>query len=131
MTKQNQIASSEDRTASAIIVVVTSDLTLLKLVNMALNLELNCEVLGFTSARNAEVTIRSIPPDLVILDESLLDGHAHNLVDQLQSIQTPTLFLNVQEAAHTPHDHTISLDPLWKVDAFYSAVHHLLGHTHK
>ena len=129
MTKQNQISSFEDQTTPATIVVVTPDPTLLKLVDMALQLELNCKVLGFTSARNAKVTIQSIPPDLVIFYEQFFDGHAHNLVNQLQSIQVPTLFLNAQETAQNPHDHTISLDPPWKVEAFYAAVHRLLGHT--
>lgn len=129
MTKQNQISSSEDRTTPATIVVVTPDLTLLKLVDMALKLELNCEMLGFTSARNAEITMQSLLPDLVILDEQFSDDQMHNLADQLQSAQIPILFINALESTQNLDSLTISLDPPWKVEAFYRAVHLLLGHT--
>lgn len=133
MTKPIQPFSHDDRSALATIVVVTPDLTLLKLVDMALKLELACEVLGFTSARSAEETMRSVTPDLVILDEQALDGYAHHLADRLHGTEgsspVPTLFLNSLEAAQRPNDHTISLGSPWKVEALYAAAHHLLGHT--
>lgn len=129
MTEQNQAPSPHERRTQATVLVVTPDLTLLKLLSMALKLELDCEVLGFTSSRNAEATMRSISPDLVILDEQFFDGQMQSLADHLHRTQIPTLFLNAQQAARNPENATISLDSPWKVEVFYAAVHHLLGHT--
>lgn len=78
--------------------VVANDLTLLKLVAMALSLEWSCDVLPFASGRSAQETAKTIIPDLVILDEQLVDPPARELTDRLHSLpglqRVPTLIVN-------------------------------------
>lgn len=117
------------------IMVVANDLTLLKLVNMALSLEVACDVLTFASGKSAEETAKSVTPDLFIIDEHLLDLAAGELADKLHSIKglerVPTLIVNaatvsLSESQSYP---MILLRMRWKIDELYAAVYELLGRT--
>ena len=113
--------------------VVAHDLKLLKLLDMALKLELSCDVLPFASARSAQETAKSVKPDLVILDEQLLDLQAHELADQLHCIKglerVPTLILNAATVSlsESPCYPLILLRMRWKIEELYAAVYELLG----
>jgi DNA-binding NtrC family response regulator len=69
------------------ILVVASDLTLLKLVKMALQLEFACEVLSFERGRSALETARHVIPALVIIHFYLFDLYALELADRLHTMQ--------------------------------------------
>ncbi len=112
--------------------VVASDPMLLKLLTMALPLELACEVLTLNSTRNVELAAKHLRPDLLIIDEMLINGKAHDLSDRLHRIAgleyLPTLFLNVTlmspgESMRYP---TCFLKWPWKMEALYAAVGSLL-----
>src|SRR6266700_4947165 len=86
------------RSAIPTIMVVTHDLTLFKLLDMGLQLELACDVLGFTHTHSAEETAKRVKPDLLILDDQLLthtmrepDSQPH-IIQGLE--QVPTLLVN-------------------------------------
>src|SRR5690348_10039484 len=120
MTEKKQMPSQKDQSGFPMILVVTQDLKLLKLLDMALKLEIACAVLGFVSARSAEETAKSVKPALVILDEQFLDGNIRDLSDHLHHIeglsQVPTLFLNAMDLSRSQSDHTLFLRYPWKVE---------------
>jgi response regulator RpfG family c-di-GMP phosphodiesterase len=135
MAGNEPIAGHTDPGALPLIMVVANDLTLLKLVNMALSLELACDVLTFASGKSAEETAKRMTPDLFIIDEHLFDLAASELADQLHSIKglerVPTLILNaatgfLSESQSYP---MISLRMRWKIEEVYAAVYQLLGRT--
>jgi response regulator RpfG family c-di-GMP phosphodiesterase len=135
MAGNEPIAGHTDRGDLPKIMVVANDLTLLKLVNMALSLEVACDVLTFASGKSAEETAKSVTPDLFIIDEHLLDLAAGELADQLHSIKglerVPTLIVNaatvsLSESQSYP---MILLRMRWKIDELYAAVYELLGRT--
>jgi response regulator RpfG family c-di-GMP phosphodiesterase len=123
-----------DWAATPTIMVVASDLKLLKLLDMALSLELACEVLTLDNGRGAETAAQRIKPDLLILDEHLLDRKARDLGTQLHSVagleRVPTLLINAAVPSRDVSQGypTLFLSPAWKMEELYAAVHELLGH---
>jgi PleD family two-component response regulator len=69
------------------ILLVASDLTLLKLLEMALKLEFACTILSFTAAKNLLETAKTVTPDLVIIHFHLPDLNALELADRLHDIK--------------------------------------------
>lgn len=135
MVGNEHLPGQTERKALPTIMVVTNDLKLLKLLDMALKLELACEVLSFASARSALETAKSVKPDLLILDEHFLDHNVRELADQLHSIKgcerVPTLFINtvVTPGSKNQSYHTFCLRMPWKVEELYAAVYTLLDST--
>jgi response regulator RpfG family c-di-GMP phosphodiesterase len=133
MVGNDPIPGHTNRGALPIIMVVANDLKLLKLLNMALKLELACDVLTFASGKSAEETAKSVPPDLFIIDEHLLDLKASELADQLHGIKglerVPTLIFNAATAplSESQGYPLIVLRMRWKMDELYAAVYQLLG----
>jgi len=115
------------------ILLVAHDPVLLKLLDKALKLELECEVLTMTRGSSAVETAKSVKPVLVIIDAHLLDCNALELPDQLHAIKelesVPTILLNAPVASwnNFPGDHTISLSMPFVLVDFYAAVHHALS----
>jgi response regulator RpfG family c-di-GMP phosphodiesterase len=113
--------------------VVANDLKLLKLLDMALKLELACEVLTFASGRSAGEAAKSVKPALLIIVDQLLDRSARVLADRLHSIKglerVPTLLINtfVPPRRERRSYHTIFLCMPWRVEELYAAVYELLG----
>jgi response regulator RpfG family c-di-GMP phosphodiesterase len=133
MSESGHTSGQTEQAALPTIMVVTNDLKLLKLLDMALKLELACDVLTFASARSAEETAKSVTPDLVIIDEQLFDHKARELAKQLHSLkrleQVPTLIVNattgsLSESQNYP---MIVLRMRWMMDELYAAVYELLG----
>jgi response regulator RpfG family c-di-GMP phosphodiesterase len=137
MAGKEHTPARAERSAPLTILVVASDLKLLKLLDMALSLEFACTVLTVESARRAEETAIRITPDLLILDEQLLDHNVADLGARLHRIaglsQLPTLLLHVaapsQDQSENQSYPIRSLGPSWKVEALYAAVQALLGQT--
>ena len=124
-----------DQRALPTILVVASDLKMLKLLEMALSTEFECEVLSISSARSAAETAKRVRPDLVIIDAQLLDGDAPNLAERLHAIQelasVPALLINTPTAwQSTPQNiHTTFLQAPFVLIDFYAAVNKCLGRT--
>ena len=134
MVEEEQASGRADRVVPPTILVVAADPKLLKLLHMALSLEVDGEVLTVDNARSAEEAARRLEPDLLILDEQLINHRAQDLSARLHRIagleQLPTLFLGVavpsQMESHSYPTHYLGLS--WKVEALYVAVWELLGH---
>jgi DNA-binding NtrC family response regulator len=69
------------------ILVIAPHVTLLRLLEMALQLEFACEVLAFVGGRSALETAKTVMPDLVIIHAHLLDLDALELADRLHHMQ--------------------------------------------
>jgi response regulator RpfG family c-di-GMP phosphodiesterase len=125
----------QSQTVSPTIMVVANDLKLLKLLDMALKIELACEVLSFVSSRSVEETALHIIPNLLILDGQLSDCDAYELSSRLHHMRgleyVPTLLINVVTLCQSE----VQMYPIlvigksWKIEALYTAVGELLGHT--
>ncbi len=129
--KENKTEQT-DLKALPTMLVVASNPTVLKLLTMALSLELACEVITVDNPRKAEESARRLKPSLLILDEEIINAKAHELSDHLHRIagleQLPTLFINAEvlpqiESMCYP---TSFLTWSWKLEAFYAAVRALL-----
>ena len=133
MADKNHMPFRADQRAFPTILVVASDLKMLKLLEMALSAELECEVLSITRGRSAVGTAQRVAPDLVIIDAHLLDGNALELSDQLHSIKelesVPSLLVNIPGAwwSFPQSDHTIFLRAPFVLVDFYTAVNKSLG----
>jgi DNA-binding NtrC family response regulator len=110
------------------ILAVASDLTQLKLLKMALQLEVDCEVLAFERARSALETARHVRPDLVVIHFHLIDLDALELADQLHSMKgvesVPMLLTHVPFAPGNTvlRPYLTILTQPFKLEAFYAAV---------
>lgn len=135
MIWKENIPEQTDRKAQPTMLVVASDPMLVKLLTMALTLELACEVVTVDHARKAEEAAKHFSPALLILDEGFFQDRALDLSDHLHRIdgleQLPTLFLNgvVLHDSENKCYPTYFLGWSWKVEAFYNAVRTLLDST--
>ena len=96
-----------DKAANSTILVVASDPKFLKVLEMALKLEFECEVLPVTRGKSAVKTSEHVKPDLFIIDYHLLDFNALELSRQLHSIKklesVPTVLLNSPVTSWSEH----------------------------
>ena len=132
MVGKENTPEQTDRKTIPTVLVVASDPKMLKLLTMALSLELACEVITVVSARKAEEAVKRLRPALLILDEEIINEKAQDLSDRLHRIagleQLPTLFLNAAtltqgESKCYP---ACFLTWSWKVEALYAAVQALI-----
>ena len=132
MARNESTLGEAKRSAIPTIMVITHDLKLLKLLDMGLKLELACDVLGFTHTQSAEETAKRVKPDLLILDDQLLNHTMHEPDSQPHSIQgleqVPTLLVNAATVSLREHQstYTIVLTRSWQMEELYAAVHELL-----
>ena len=124
-----------DKAANATILVVASDPKFLKVLEMALKLEFECEVLPVTRGKSAVKTLEHVKPDLFIIDYHLLDFNALELSRQLHSIKklesVPTVLLNSPVTSWSEHQgyDTIFLSMPFALGDLYTAVNKsLFGH---
>ena len=117
------------------ILVVASDVTLLKLMEMALKLEFACEVLAFTAAKSALETAKSVRPDLVIIHAHLLDLDALELADRLHHMKgfesVPMLLTHLTFAFWDTalRSYLFILNMPFVLEEFYAAVYKCLNRT--
>ena len=129
--KENKTEQT-DREALPTMLVVASDPKVLKLLTMALSLELACEVFTIDNPRKAEESARRLRPSLLILDEEIINAKAHELSERLHRIagleQLPTLFINAEVLQQSERKcyPTRFLTWSWKLEALYAAVRALL-----
>jgi CheY-like chemotaxis protein len=115
------------------ILVVANDPQFLTFLDMALKLELECEVLSITRGRSAVETAGRIKPDLFIIDYHLLDLGALELSHRLHDIEelesVPTVLLNSPVTSwNVPQRyHTLFLRTPFALGDFYDAVNESLG----
>ena len=128
MAEHERMPLTRDEVAIPTILVVANDLMLIKLLEKALKLELECKVLSITAGRSALETAKSVTPDLLIIDSQLLDLNALELSDQLHSIKelesVPIILINSLTASWSEcqRDHTIFLRMPFVLLDFYAAV---------
>jgi PleD family two-component response regulator len=117
------------------ILLVAHEPVFRKLLEKALKLELECEVLSMTRGSSAVEMAKYVKPALVIIDAHLLDCNALELPDQLHAIKelesVPTVLLNAPVASWNefPRNHAISLSMPFVLVEFYVAVHNSLDRT--
>jgi PleD family two-component response regulator len=115
--------------------VVARDPKMLKLLQMALITEFECEVLSITGGKSATDKAQLVLPDLMIIDAHLLDGNAFDLSDQLHAIpeleRVPIILLNMLNVSKSvsQREHVVVLDGPFVLIDVYAAVHRCLGHT--
>ena len=111
--------------------VVATDLTILKLLGMALKIEYECEVLTFISERSLLETAKHSKPDLVIVYSQLLGLSALELADRLHGIKgletVPILLTHAPVASWSQGPHLSILSVPFRVEEFYTAVNKSLG----
>ncbi len=117
------------------ILVVASDPKFLKFLEMALQLEFECEVLSITRGRSAVEMAERVKPDLLIIDYDLLDHNALELSHRLHNIKElksiPTILLNSPGTSWNDSQsyHTIFLSIPFALRDLYAAVNNSLGRT--
>ena len=117
------------------ILLVVPDVTLLKLMEMALKLEFACEILAFTAAKSALETAKSVRPDLVIIHAHLLDLDALELADRLHHMKgcesVPMLLTHLTFAFWDTalRSYLFILNMPFVLEEFYAAVYKCLNRT--
>jgi DNA-binding NtrC family response regulator len=117
------------------ILLVASDVTLLKLMEMALKLEFACTILAFTAAKSALEAAKTVMPDLVVIHFDLLDLDALELADRLHDIKgfesvpmlltyMPFAFWNMALRSYL---FILNMPFVW--EEFYAAVYTCLNRT--
>lgn len=124
-----------DTFSNATILVVASDPKFLKVLDMALKLEFECEVFALAGAKRAVEKSEYVKPDLFIIDFHLLDLSARELSRRLHTINelesVPTIVLNspVTSWSEPQIYPTIFLTMPFALEDLYSAVNEKLGRT--
>jgi PleD family two-component response regulator len=133
MVENEFVPPSVDKTANSTILVVASDPKFLKVLEMALKLEFEHEILSLTRGKRAVDLSMRVKPDLFIIDYHLLDLSAFELSRRLHTIEdlesVPTIVLNspVTSWSEPQRHHTIFLTMPFVLEIFYSAIHENLG----
>lgn len=113
------------------IIVISADPTQLKLLSMALHLEWNCEVFCYENVQQAEQGIKTLTPDLLILDAHIQEGRALQIMEQLRSQSSrsdlPVLVFNATVVS--PSERVLYLTKTSVMPDFYEAIRQLLGLT--
>lgn len=135
MAQNERMSGKREGEDLPIILVIAPQVTLLKLLEMALKLEFACDVLAFVSARGALETAKTVRPALVIIHAHLHDLDALELADRLHCMQgfasVPMLL------THTPADswhksqrsNPIVITMPFVLEDFYAAAHVCLDRT--
>ncbi|HLJ35359.1 MAG TPA: hypothetical protein VKU38_17020 [Ktedonobacteraceae bacterium] len=135
MVEAEDIPVRTDQRDVLMMLVVASDRKMLKLLDMALSTEFECDILAFASGKSAEETAKQVRLDLVVIDAHLLDSTALELADRLHAIKVvesvPMLLVNTPRAWGniSQRNHTLFLHAPFVLADFYSAVNTCLGRT--
>ena len=135
MASNEHVLGEPPRAPRPTIMVVATDLTILKLLGMALTIEYECEVLTFISERSLLETAKHSKPDLVVVYSQLLGLSALELADRLHGIKglesVPTILTHAPRASwsKSQRPHLIILGLPFQLEEFYAAVNKSLGRT--
>ena len=135
MADKEQIFEKIDDASLAMIVVVATDASMLKMLEMALKVEYPCEVFPFISGRSALKAVNHIKPDLVIIHSQLLEMNALTLVDHLHSLEglesVPTILTHTPLVSESESQgpYLIALGMPFALEDLYASVNICLGRT--
>ena len=135
MTESEVILHEIHQAAHPTMLVVAHDPKFLKVLDMSLKLEFECDVLSVTGGRRAVEMAERVKSDLFIIDYYLLDLGALELSHRLHSIteleSIPTILLNSPVRSWSEHQgyHTLFLSMPFALLELYTAVNESLGRT--
>ena len=128
MAKNEPMPVRKDQAATSTILVVINDLEFNEFLVDALKIKFACEVLSVTTGRSAVEMVKSVKPDLLIIDYQLLDLNALELSDRLHGIKelasVPTIILNLHTTSWSERQrgHIIYLRKPFRLNDLYTAV---------
>jgi response regulator RpfG family c-di-GMP phosphodiesterase len=123
-----------DGASTRTVLLVAVDVSVLKMLEMALKVEYECEVLPFRNGSSALEAIKGVRPDLMVIHSLLLSQSAHDLADQLHRIEglerVPTILTHVPTASQSESQgrHLIVLGLPFNLQDFYAAVNSCFGY---
>ena len=118
----------KDQAATSTILVVINDLKFNEFLVEALKIKFPCEVLSVTTGRSAVGAVKSVKPDLLIIDYQLPDLNALELSDRLHGIKelasVPTIIINLHMTSWSERQrgHIIYLRRPFQLNDLYATV---------
>ena len=128
MAENEPMPVRKDQAATSTILVVINDLKFHEFLVEALKIKFACEVLSVTTGRSAVETVKSVKPDLLIIDYQLPDLDALELSEWLHGIKelasVPTIILNLHMTSWSERQrgHIIYLRKPFPLHDLYAAV---------
>ncbi len=128
MAENEPMPVRKDQAATSTILVVINDLKFNEFLVDALKIKFACEVLSVTTGRSALEAVKSVKPDLLIIDSQLPDLDTLELSDQLYGIKelasVPTIIINLHVTSWSGRQggHIIYLRTPFRLKDFYAAV---------
>jgi DNA-binding response OmpR family regulator len=128
MAENDPMPVRKDQAATSTILVVINDLKFHEFLVEVLKIKFACEVLSATTGRSAVETVKSVKPDLVIIDSQLPDLDALELSEWLHGIKelasVPTIILNLHTTSWSERQrgHIIYLRKPFHLHDLYAAV---------
>ena len=128
MAENEPMPVRKDQAATSTILVVISDLKFNEFLVEALKIKFACEVLSVTTGRSAVEAVKSVKPDLLIIDYQLPDLNALELSDRLHGIKelasVPTIIINLHTTSWSERQrgHIIYLRKPFQLNDLYAAV---------
>jgi PleD family two-component response regulator len=133
MTEKESVPGKPEDASLPMILLVATDASVLKMLQMALKIEYLCKVLPFSNGRSALEAVKSVRPDLIVIHSLLLGLNALELAAQLHSIEgranVPVLLTHAPVASYSDgqEPHLIVLGQPFVLDDLYSAINTCLG----
>ncbi len=128
MAENDPMPVRKDQAATSTILVVINDLKFNEFLVEVLKIKFACEVLSVTTGRSAVETVKSVKPDLVIIDSQLPDLDALELSEWLHGIKelasVPTIIINLHMTSWSERQrgHIIYLRRPFQLNDLYAAV---------
>ncbi len=128
MAENDPMPVRKDQAATSTILVVINDLKFNEFLVEVLKIKFACEVLSVTTGRSAVETVKSVKPDLLIIDSQLPDLDALELSEWLHGIKelasVPTIIINLHMTSWSERQrgHIIYLRRPFQLNDLYAAV---------
>jgi two-component system alkaline phosphatase synthesis response regulator PhoP len=128
MADNERMPLRKEQAANPTLLVVVNDLMFNEFLVSALKMGFDCVVHSVTSGRSALEKVKSVKPDLLIIDYQLPDLKVIELSDRLHGIKelenVPTIIINSYTMYKSEHqgDHTIFLRKPFHLNTLYAAV---------
>jgi DNA-binding NtrC family response regulator len=120
MAENERMPLRKDQTATPTILVDINDLKLNEFLVETLKIKFDCEILSVTQGRSVLETVKSVKPDLLIIDYQLSE-QPHD-IKELESV--PTIIINSHMTSWCEHQrgHIIYFRKPFHVNDLYEAV---------
>jgi CheY-like chemotaxis protein len=128
MAENEPMQVRKDQAATSTILVVINDLKFNEFLVEVLKIKFACEVLSVTTGRSAVEMVKSVKPDLVIIDYQLPDLDALELSDRLHGLKglasVPTIIINLHMTSWSERQsgHIIYLRRPFQLHDIYAVV---------